>query len=88
MVDCTAIIYMTYTSLVWIERKLNADSCISHNLRRVVVPRLRGLPNATFEQDYARPHAARRILTFLDIQDISLLPWSARILDLQPIENI
>lgn len=83
-----AIGYTTRTSLVRIDGTLNADRYISDILRPVVVPYLRGLPNAIFQQDNARPHVARRVLTFLDTQGIRLLPWPARSPDLSPIENI
>ncbi|GFV82585.1 uncharacterized protein TNCV_2976941 [Trichonephila clavipes] len=37
----------------------------------------RGVPNALQQQDNARPHAAHRVLPFLFIQGIRILPWSA-----------
>ena len=52
------------------------------------MPYLRGLPNAIFRQDNARPNVAHRVLTFLDQPDIRLLPWAERSPDWSPIENI
>lgn len=61
VMDWTAIRYIKCTSLVWIESNLNADRYIFYKLRLEVAPRLRGFPNAIFQQDIARPHAARHV---------------------------
>ena len=57
-------------------------------LEPVAVPYLRGLHNATFQQDNTRPHVAHNVLTFLDTEHVRLLPWPARSPDLSPIENV
>ena len=67
--------YTTRAFLVRIDSNLNADRYISNILGPVVMPYLRGLPNVLFQQDNARPHAARRVLTFLNTQDVRWLPW-------------
>ncbi|KAF8778166.1 hypothetical protein HNY73_014914 [Argiope bruennichi] len=41
----------------------------------LVVPYLRGLSKAIFQQDNARPYVVRRVLTFHDTQGIRLLTW-------------
>lgn len=58
---------------------LNADQHISDILRPMVVPYLRFLPKAIFEQDnedHMLP-VIDMLLTFLDTQDIQLLLWPA-----------
>ena len=56
---CTARI-----SLVRIDGNLNADWYNSDILRQVLVPYLRGLTKAIFQEDNARSLVARCILTF------------------------
>ena len=80
--------YMTRTSTFLIDGIMCADRYTSNNLRPVIVPYLRGLPNAIFSQVNARLHVARRDLIFLDARNIRLQPWPARPPDLSPIENI
>ncbi|GFV87234.1 transposable element Tcb1 transposase [Trichonephila clavipes] len=70
------------------KRRLKAGRYISEILRPVVMPYCRSLPNALYQQENARPHVVRCVLTFLDTQDIRLLPWPAWSSDLLPIENI
>ncbi|GFT06196.1 uncharacterized protein TNCV_1595921 [Trichonephila clavipes] len=41
-----------------------------------------------YQLDNARPHAARRVLTYLDTENIRLLPWLDRSPYWSPIENI
>ena len=52
------------------------------------MPYLWDLSNAILQQNNARPHVARFVLTFLNTQGIRLLPWPAQSPDLSPIENI
>ncbi|GFX97350.1 transposable element Tcb1 transposase [Trichonephila clavipes] len=78
------------------ERMLN--SCVMHRhtgpalgimvLEPVVLPCLRGLATAIFQQDTARPHVARIVQRFFVYHQIELLPWSARSPDPSPIENM
>ena len=83
-----AIGYTTRTPLVRVVGNLNSQRYISQILRPVAVPYLRGLGDVIFQQDNARPHVARRVLTYLDTEGVRLLPWPARSPDLSPIENI
>ncbi|GFT03429.1 transposable element Tcb1 transposase [Trichonephila clavipes] len=46
------------------------------------------LPNSTYQQDNAGPHAAGIVRTFLDTKNVPLLPWPARSSDLLPIVNV
>ncbi|GFW37152.1 hypothetical protein TNCV_5020501 [Trichonephila clavipes] len=46
-----------------------------HLVCDVVVLYRRGLTNALYQQDNARPHVACRVLIFLYTQGIRLLPW-------------
>ena len=87
-VVCAAIGHTTLTHTVRIDGNLNAVRNISDTLHLVYVPNVRGLLNAIFQEDNAIPHVASSVLTFLDIQDIRLLPWSARFLDLSLTEKI
>ena len=85
----TANRYMICTSsLVWINNNMNSDQYISGILHPVVMLYLIGLANTIFQQDNARPHVARYVLTFLDTQGIRLLAWPAWSPDLSPVENI
>ncbi|MBJ4999813.1 IS630 family transposase [Salmonella enterica subsp. enterica serovar Hadar] len=83
-----AIGYTSRSPLVRIAGTLNSSRYISDVLGPVALPYLRGLRNATFQQDNARPHVARTVLTFLDTAHVRLLPWPARSPDLSPIENV
>ncbi|GFW17660.1 hypothetical protein TNCV_2652171 [Trichonephila clavipes] len=44
--------------------------------------------NPTIRQENARPHVAGNVRTFLDTENVRLLPWPARSPDLSPIENV
>ena len=68
-----AIEHTTRTSLVRIDGNLKADRYISDNLHPVAVSYLRGLLNVIFQQDNAKPHFARLVLTSLDTQGIQLM---------------
>ena len=73
-----AIGYTMSASLVRIKGNLNADRYISDIFLPVVMPYLRVLTNVIFQQDNSKPNVAYCVLTFLDTQDIQLLPWSVR----------
>ncbi|GFU63759.1 hypothetical protein TNCV_3321561 [Trichonephila clavipes] len=74
------------------ERTLSA--CIRHHHTgpspgvMCVAPFIRALPHPTFQQDNVRPHVAAIVQTFLDTENIRLLPWSAGSPYLPPIENV
>ena len=83
-----AIEYTSCTSVVQIGGNFNAHLYISNILHRVVVSYLRGLPNAIFQQENAKPHVARLVLTIFDIQGIRFLPWPERSSSLSTTENL
>ena len=57
-------------------------------LRPIPLPFIGALRNATFQQDNARSHVAGIVRAFIDIENIRLLPWPARFLDLLLMENV
>ncbi|GFU69121.1 transposable element Tc1 transposase [Trichonephila clavipes] len=52
------------------------------------LPFLQGLPGAVFQQDNARPHVAKTLKSYLDSQQVQLLPWPAFSPDMSPIEHV
>ncbi|GFW66789.1 transposable element Tcb2 transposase [Trichonephila clavipes] len=48
---------------------------------------LQRLPEAVFQQDNARPHVAKTVKSYLDSQQVQLLPWPAYSPDMSPIEQ-
>ncbi|GFX05480.1 transposable element Tcb2 transposase [Trichonephila clavipes] len=48
---------------------------------------LQGLPGAGFQQDNARPHVTKTVKSYLDSQQVQLLPWPAYSPDMSPIEH-
>ncbi|GFU42645.1 transposable element Tcb1 transposase [Trichonephila clavipes] len=57
-------------------------------LEPVVLPHIRGLATAIFQQNNARPHIARIVQRFFVNHQIELLLWPAHSPDLSPIENM
>ncbi|GFV50809.1 transposable element Tc1 transposase [Trichonephila clavipes] len=51
------------------------------------IPFLQGLPGAVFQQDNARPHVAKTVKSYLDSQQVQLLPWPAYSPDISKIEH-
>ncbi|GFU54528.1 transposable element Tcb2 transposase [Trichonephila clavipes] len=78
----------TRATLVRIDDNSNGDRYIFDILCPVVVFYRRILPNTFYQQDNAKPHAARIIQTFLDTQGNRLSSWPAWSPDLSPIECI
>ncbi|GFV47628.1 transposable element Tcb1 transposase [Trichonephila clavipes] len=83
----SAIGYTSWSPLVRIDCALNSARCISGVLRPAALPFIRVLRNPTFKQDNARAHVAGNVRTFLDTENVRLLPWPARSPDLSPIET-
>ncbi|GFT71000.1 transposable element Tcb1 transposase [Trichonephila clavipes] len=80
--------YNSRTPLVRISGTLNSQRYISEVLEPVVLPYLQSLATAIFLQDNAQPHMAFIFQSFFVNHRIELLPWSARSLNLSPIENM
>ncbi|GFW55002.1 transposable element Tcb2 transposase [Trichonephila clavipes] len=57
-------------------------------LQPQAIPFLQGLPGAVFQQDNPRPHVAKTVKSYLDSQQVQLLPWSAYSPDMSPIEHV
>ncbi|GFT53632.1 transposable element Tcb1 transposase [Trichonephila clavipes] len=51
-------------------------------------PDIMGMATAIFQQNNARPHAARIVQSLFVNHQIELLPWPARSPDLSPIQNM
>ncbi|GFU50267.1 uncharacterized protein TNCV_301001 [Trichonephila clavipes] len=83
-----AIGYTARSHFVHIEGILISAHYISSVLRPMTLPFIRVLRNPTFKQGNARIHAAGIVWTFLDTENVRLLSWSARSLDLSPIEKV
>ncbi|GFU80257.1 transposable element Tc1 transposase [Trichonephila clavipes] len=49
---------------------------------------MQGLPGAVFQQDNACPHVAKTVKSFLESQQVQLLPWPAHSPDKSPIEHV
>ncbi|GFS63850.1 DDE_3 domain-containing protein [Trichonephila clavipes] len=65
---------------------LTGQPYVDEILRPHVGPFLNGLPGAIFQQDNARPHAARVAQYFL--RNFQTIPWPARSPDLSPGEHL
>jgi len=77
------------TDLVVIDGTLTAQRYVNEILRPHVLPFMERHPEMTrFQQDNARPHAARFTREFLDDNDIRVLPWPPYSPDLSPIEHL
>ncbi|GFW52672.1 transposable element Tcb1 transposase [Trichonephila clavipes] len=78
------IVFSSQSPLVHIE---DSSRYISGVLRPVSLPCIRALRNLTFQQDNARPHDSVFVRTFLDTENVRLLPWPARSSNLSPLKN-
>jgi len=77
------------TELVVINGNLNADRYINEVLTPHVIPYMNDHPHISFfQQDNARPHAARRTVEFLDENDVDVLQWPPYSPDMSPIEHV
>lgn len=77
------------TPLIIVEGNLTAARYVNEVLRPHLLPFLQAHPRLTvFQQDNARPHAARMTQNFLDTEEIEVMSWPAYSPDLNPIEHL
>ncbi|GFX96955.1 transposable element Tcb1 transposase [Trichonephila clavipes] len=69
-----AIGYTSRSTLVRTDGTLNSTRYNSNVLRPVALPFIIALQNPTFQQDNARSHIAGIVRTFLDMENVRLLP--------------
>ncbi|KAK2577931.1 hypothetical protein KPH14_000956 [Odynerus spinipes] len=69
-----AIAYEGWSCLLCVQGTLRSVRYITEVLQPVVVPLIRRLGGTTFQQDNARPHAARSVQGFLARKHIPVLP--------------
>ncbi|UYV76639.1 hypothetical protein LAZ67_14001548, partial [Cordylochernes scorpioides] len=81
-----AIAYDSRSPLLRIQGTMTAQRYIDDVLRPVTLPYLQGVPNALYQQDNARTHAAR--ISQQALQDVQMLPWPPYSPDLSPIEHV
>ena len=80
--------YNWKSRLIRIPGTLNSQRYIDEILIPEVAPHIQINAEAIFQQDNARPHVARRVLTIFNHHRIPVLPWPARSPDLSPIEHL
>jgi hypothetical protein len=73
--------------LVHIHGNLNAVRHRDEVLTPHMLPAM-DLCREVFQHDNARPHTARTTVDFLAIQNVTVLPWPFKSLDLNPIERL
>ena len=76
------------TDLVVIAGNLNAVRYREDILLPHVAPFLQAHPDMTLQQDNATSHTAHSVCDFLQDRNVSVLPWPAKSLDLNPIEHV
>ncbi|GFT60548.1 transposable element Tcb1 transposase [Trichonephila clavipes] len=83
-----AIVYTSWSSFVRTGSLLNSARYISAVLRPVDLPFIQTLRNPTFQQDNTQSHVAGIERTFLNTENVQLLPWPGHVPDLSPIVNV
>ncbi|UYV65951.1 IRF2BP2 [Cordylochernes scorpioides] len=81
-----AIAYDFRSPLLRIQGTMTAQRYVDDVLRPVTLPYLKGVPNALYQQDNARPHTSR--ISQQALQDVQMLPWPPYSPDLSPIEHV
>ena len=76
------------TNLVIINGNLYAQRYRGKILAPVVIPYVNVNPNATFQQDNARPHTARLTTQYLQANNVDVMEWPLKSPDLSPIEQV
>ncbi|GFV64621.1 transposable element Tcb1 transposase [Trichonephila clavipes] len=82
------IAYHGGSQLLRIVGNLNSTRNINEVLQPQAIPFPQGFPGAVFQQDNARPHVAKTVKSYLDSQQVQLLPWPAHSPDMSPIEHV
>ncbi|GFU90667.1 transposable element Tc1 transposase [Trichonephila clavipes] len=72
-----AIAYHGRSQLLRIVGNLNSTRYTNAVLQPQAIPFLQGLLGAVFQHDNARPHIAKTVKSYLDWQQVQLLPWPA-----------
>ncbi|GFT38374.1 transposable element Tc3 transposase [Trichonephila clavipes] len=80
------IAYDSQSTLIVMRETLTGQRYVDDILRPHVGHFLNGLPGAIFQQDNARPHAARVAQDFL--RHLQTLSWPARSPDMSPVEHV
>ncbi|GBM98160.1 hypothetical protein AVEN_59789-1 [Araneus ventricosus] len=81
-----AISYDSRSTLMVFPRALTPNLYVSLVIHPVVLPFMNNFQGGVFQQDNARPHTA--VVTQHALQSVDMLPWSARSLDLSPIDHV
>ncbi|GFU54219.1 transposable element Tcb2 transposase [Trichonephila clavipes] len=80
--------YHGRSQLLRIVGNLNNTRYIHEVLQPQAIPFLQGLPGGVFQQDNAHTHVAKTVKSYLDSQQVQLLPWPAYSPDMSPIEHV
>ncbi|GFX20071.1 transposable element Tcb1 transposase [Trichonephila clavipes] len=83
-----AIAYHGRSQLLRIVGNLISTRYINEVLQAQAIPFQQGLPGVVYQQDNARPHVAKTVKSYLDSQQVPLLPWPAYSPDMSPIEHV
>jgi transposase len=84
---CGGVSQHHWTELVVIAGNLNAVRYREDTLLPHVVPFLQAHPDMTFQHANATSHTARSVRDFLQDRNVNVLPWPAKIPDLNLIEH-
>ncbi|GFX21209.1 transposable element Tc1 transposase [Trichonephila clavipes] len=76
------------STIMRVSKHLNSTRYINEVLQSQAIPFLQRLPGAVFQQDNARPHVTKTVKSYLDSQQVQLLPWTAYSPDMSPIEHV
>ena len=82
-----AISYARKTQLVSIQGNVNAARYRDEILQPHLLPAI-DVRREIFQQDNARPHAARLTMDYLQNQNITVIPWPSKWPDVNPIEHL
>ena len=80
--------HATKTPLHIVQGNLTAVQYVNQVIDPFVLPFIQRNPGTVFQQDNARPHAARHTMNHLRANNVQPLPWPAKSPDLNPIEHV